>query len=71
LHFALVDTQGFDLNVMVAMADKRPPIAVVEWWEEGGDSLGITKDEAFAFYRKMDYRIEPLGDKMNYVLAKC
>lgn len=69
LDFAIVDTQGFDLSVMVDLAEKRPPQAVVEWWQEGADSLGITKDEAFALYKKMGYRITDLGDQMNLFLS--
>lgn len=70
LDFAIIDTQGFDLAVMVDLAEKRPPKAVVEWWKDGADSLGITKAETFAFYEKMGYSIAPLGDDMNIYLEK-
>lgn len=70
LDFAIIDTQGFDLPIMVALGDKRPPKAIVEWWQDGCDYLGITKTRAYEMYKEMGYEIAPLGDDMNIYLAE-
>lgn len=69
LDFVLIDAQGLDLEIMVGLGAHRPPVAIVEYWEEGSDYLQLTRDFTFSMYREMGYNVELMHDEVNVLLT--
>lgn len=60
LDFALLDTQGTEHLALKGLGDRRPPVAVVELWDEGLDAQGSSERKVLAEYAALGYRVVEL-----------